>query len=231
MSIALRKIIMATIEPLLRDYSAALDDTTRALLQDGEYAARSIHRGDALQAWLKLGEASDALQRAASTAANAPSGPRYAAAWNQLVKPYPHLKDVDKGSRSRSIWLHKNWSEVGPWWQSLPFAQRSKLASPAAIKLRYEAAMRPPGDESEGEAPLSNFGKLKMQVVDLQEENDKLRRAADGGSLFTVEDKPPEIARALASNLSISKLEAVWKALGTELSAKKERAKLKKHAG
>ena len=124
--------------------SSAFDGATRALLEDVDITAQGFHRRTTLPFWLKLGEASEALQRAALLEADATSGPKYAAAWGRLVRPYPHLMEMDKASRSRAIWLYRNWHDVGPWLDTLPYALRNKLASPSAIKSRYEAAQRSP---------------------------------------------------------------------------------------
>src|SRR4051812_15843280 len=94
----------------------------RAALELGDAAMQRLKRGESIERWHEVGIALNTLQAQAMTFAqsNTPAGAKYNAAWADLASHVPHLRDIDKSSRSHATWLAANWEPVSTWLLTLP---------------------------------------------------------------------------------------------------------------
>jgi hypothetical protein len=74
----------------------------------------ALKRGDSVDQWHDVGLALLTLQVEAMSVAdtNQPIGKAYNAAWQSLAAHVPHLRDLDKTTRSHAMWMSSDWPKV-----------------------------------------------------------------------------------------------------------------------
>jgi hypothetical protein len=207
-------------------------DNEREAATLGEAAVRQLKKHESIDRWHDAGKALVTLQTAAMRLAhtNQPQGPRYRAKWQELSDHVPHLRDLDKGSRSDACWLANEWEAVNAWLQTLVYPERWRLNHPTSIHRRWKATHAAPGGEEAGTSPAAGY---KQRAAELEAENAELRqqlkRAQDDGSLFNLErDTGEQIGRVIGNSVGETKAAAIAKAIQAAVKAKRTR---RSHAG
>lgn len=153
------------IDPLLR---SSIDAGVNAI-------SRINHTFDD---WLIVGEALSAMQKAVIQLANgATKGVIYNVAFEFISETYPELASIEKGVRSRAIWMAENKDAVSEWHSTLAGNLRQRINHPNTIKRRYE---KEHGDASDSDSSDSSDssglkpGTLRHELWTLAQENAEL---------------------------------------------------------
>jgi hypothetical protein len=149
---------------------------------------------------------------------NEPRGRRYEKAFgNWLVAN--SFKEIDKGARSRLLDCLKHIVEIEEWRAGLTDSQRFKFNHPDSVLRKWRASTVVP--DPNAPPKVSAVQKLKDSLIDLQNENDRMKREIErgGGDLWCAEDRPQDIARVILSKLSKTKAEKVARELLNALKA------------
>jgi hypothetical protein len=144
----------------------------RDTLEVGNASMDLLKRNPFIERWRDVGIALNILQETAMAAArtNEPIGLRYNEEWLGLANHVPHLRDIDKSTRSHAMWLATNWDDVSKWLRTVPVNIRLKINHPTTVRRRYDGTHNPPRKEE----PRSQ--RVRDQIIKLQEENDRLRQ-------------------------------------------------------
>jgi len=126
-------------------------------LQLADGLLERIKKGETLENWSKIGRAYNLLQALAmkSCGSNAPVGKGYNHAWAHLARQLPHLKGLDKATRSHAMWLARDWEIVKAWHQSLRVPEQLRINHPTTARRRYDAAHKAPAPEKSGPPRVS----------------------------------------------------------------------------
>jgi hypothetical protein len=179
-----------------------------AAIRRGQEAWNRL-RGDSTWAdWIDVGRA-HVLGRAAAMRdahTNKPKGRGYNAAFAAWAKKFG-FADLDKGDCSRLFDVMDHLDEINAWLQKLPQNERMRLSHPSSIWRRWKAATT----EQTSEKKTSPVQKLKDSLINLQEENDRIKREIErgGGDLWSSDDRPQDIAWVILGKLSKTKAEKV----------------------
>jgi hypothetical protein len=131
---------------------------------------------------------------------------------------------LDKTRVSRLLAILARREEVERWRATLASNQRFKLASPESIWQKCPIFHSSKGeDTATAEKKPSQMAQLKDAVANLEDENHRLRKRADQGSLFDLKrDTAEDIAKAIVENLlSDSKAERIARGMLALIKAKK----------
>jgi hypothetical protein len=114
----------------------------RDRIDEGERSIARIdsHARETFYDWLRVGEALDDMQHAAMelAGANQAAGKAYNAAHAVIAKRAPKLAALDKGVRSKAIWMAANREAVEAWHAALGDAKKRLVNHPATVKRQFE---------------------------------------------------------------------------------------------
>jgi len=148
---------------------------------------------------------------------NKPEGRNYNAAFGRWQKQCG-FADLDKAARSRLFEMMDHLAEIEAWRATLTVTRRLDLNHPTSVVRRWKAATAPPREKT-----ISPVQKLKDELVNLQEQNDRMRREIErgGGDLWTPEGRPRDIAKIILAKLNKSKAEKVAREILAALKGSK----------
>jgi hypothetical protein len=130
---------------------------------------------------------------------NEPKGARFQAKMGEWWRT-TGFDEIDKGIRSRLLLCLKYRDEIEAWHKALPSNKRLQLNHPSSVWRNWQSAtIASRATPSKKPPKLSPIGRLKQEVVRLEEENLQLRRAGD--DLFSPKDSAADIARLIADRL------------------------------
>jgi hypothetical protein len=182
------------------------EDTT---VRHGQEAWCRLRANSTWADWVAVGAAHvvgrSTAMRDAHT--NTPKGRGYNAAFIAWQKKFG-FETLDKGDRARLFEVMNHLKEIDDWLQKLPESERLRLKHPNSVLRRWKAAIVKP---KASELRISPVQKLKDSLVNLQEENDRMRREIErgGGDLWSADDRPKDIARIIVDKLTKAKAERV----------------------
>jgi hypothetical protein len=128
---------------------------------------------------------------------NEPKGSRFQMVMHEWLHS-TGFEEIDKGVRSRLLKLFKHRAEIEAWHKILPSNKRQELNHPNSVWRAWQRSTVA-GSETITPRP-SPVTKYKEEVARLEDENHRLRRAAD--DLFLPQDTATDIARLLADRLA-----------------------------
>jgi hypothetical protein len=192
----------------------------------GQAAWHRLKKGSTFEDWKQVGAAHVLAHVLGRTAAmreahvNKPEGRNYNAAFGRWQERCG-FEDLDKAARSRLFEMMDHLAKIEAWRATLTVTQRLDLNHPTSVVRRWKVATAKPKEADEHRS--SPVQKLKDTIVDLQEQNDRMRReiADGGGDLWAPEDRPRDIAKIILSKLTKAKAEKVAREI---LAALKEKA-------
>jgi hypothetical protein len=125
-----------------------LPEETREKLKAGDAALGNIERAGTRERWDEICDSALALQMEAMAEAGTDrtDTPEYRKTFAPLAEHLPHLRDMDKGFRSKCIWRATTRPEVDPWLQADP--KRIRLKNPGSIKNAHDRAQRKASDKA-----------------------------------------------------------------------------------
>jgi hypothetical protein len=126
------------------------------------------------------------------------------------------------GDQTRLFRCMENLEAIERWLAQRSEIEQSRLNHPSTIWRRWQASLKPP--VSDDERKSSPVQKLKDTIVDLQEQNDRMRHEIErgGGDLWCPEDRPKDIAKIICAKLTKAKAEKVAREI---LAALKEQVR------
>jgi hypothetical protein len=192
-------------EPHLRDplqittNITGLNQCNVEIVNRAKQAWQRLQHGQSWRDWLQIGAALEFLRNEALHEAhtNAPTGSRYADTFSRRMVQCA-LDEVHKSVRSRLFECLQHRAEIEAWRDALPLNQRLKLNHPTTVLRHWREATKPP--EKKSNKTLSPVATLKAVVVQLEEDNDRLKRAGD--DLFAPTDSVENITLVIADRLS-----------------------------
>jgi hypothetical protein len=197
------------------------DQPTRDLIERGEKAADVITRARSWGTWVELGRALEAAQIAImrATHSNVPNGRRFNERFSLWLGSTRHIKEIDKGDRSRLMRCMDNLAAITTWRESLSKDEQHKLNHPTTVWRRWEKEF---GEKKKAAANRPRPNLLEENVA-LQDEithlKAKLKRAEDAEDEFMAND-PKELA-GIFWRRNPTKASKLWAALGAlQLNAK-----------
>ena len=192
------------------DQLSRTTDPDQTTLRRGQEAWHRLKKGSTFEDWKQVGAAHVLGRTAAMREAhvNKPECSNYNAAFGRWQKQCG-FEDLEKAARSRLFEMMDHLAEIEAWRATLTVTQRLDLNHPTAVVRRWKAATAKPKQEEEHK--ISPVQKLKDTIVDLQEQNDRMRREIEdgGGDLWVPEDRPRDIAKIILTKLTRAKAEKV----------------------
>jgi hypothetical protein len=192
------------------DQLSGTTDPDQATIRCGQEAWHRLKKGSTFEDWKQVGAAhvlgrTEAMREAH---VNKPEGRNYNAAFGRWQKRCG-FEDLDKAARSRLFEMMDHLAQIETWRATLTVTQRLDLNHPTSVVRRWRAATAKPKQEDEHK--VSPVQKLKDELVNLQEQNDRMRREIErgGGDLWTPEDRPRDIAKIILGKLTKAKAEKV----------------------
>jgi hypothetical protein len=139
---------------------------------------------------------------------NEATGRRFEKAMGEWLIAH-QFKEIDKGARSRLLECLKHKVEIEKWRSRLTDSERWKFNHPDTVLKKWKASTAVP--DPNAPSKISSVQKLKDELVNLQEQNDRMRREIErgGGDLWTPEDRPRDIAKIILTKLTKAKAEKV----------------------
>jgi hypothetical protein len=139
---------------------------------------------------------------------NQPRGCRYEKAMGRWLIAHS-FKGIDKGTRKRLLDCLKHKTEIEAWRARLTDAERFAFNHPDTVLRKWKAAAAVP--DLNAPQKVSAVQKLKDSLVNLQEENDRMKREIErgGGDLWSADDRLQDIARVILGKLNKTKAEKV----------------------
>lgn len=208
------------------DYEARLEAEADAALD-------RIQRGQSWNDWAKIGELFVHGRKLAMLHGhtNEPAGKGYNMAFSSWLDAHPKLRAVDKATRNHAMQCFDNIQEITEWRAKLAQNQRETINHPTTVLRRWRKEQA--GEAEKTVKKQAARDELNEKVSILEADNKRLRDKLDKGgeNIFALSDTAPQIAMALAGNLSSSKLADLHKALGLELAKKRKFEADKKRAG
>jgi hypothetical protein len=133
---------------------------------------------------------------------NDPKGKAYIKAFSQWLDERKWARDLDKATRNHALWCADHHADIEEWRETLAPNVQQKLNHPSTMKRHYEAEHKVTGGKAAAAEKLTPMEKLKQSIVELQAENDvlkkKVRRADDAEAMFDWNrDEPGDIATVL----------------------------------
>src|SRR5262249_16934386 len=147
----------------------------------GQEAWSRLQTGQSWEDWLAIGEAIQVGRHHAMVDANTnqPRGSRYDSIFGEWLRK-TGFDTLDKGDRKRLLDCLEHCAEIEAWRQTLPATRRLQLNHPSSVWRNWQATtIAGRTTTSEKPAKLSPIGRLKQEVVRLEEENLQLRRVGD----------------------------------------------------
>jgi hypothetical protein len=168
------------------------------IVRRGQEAWSRLQAGRTWEDWVTVGQAIHIGRHRAMIEANTnrPSGARYDSIFGGWLRQ-TGFDALDKGARKRLLDCLEHRGEIETWRQTLPSNKRLKLNHPQAVWANWQKAIA--SAAADQPTPLSPVAKLKQEIIRLEDENVKLRRAGD--DLFSSRDTAADIARLVAERL------------------------------
>lgn len=189
-----------------------LHDKREARIAAGEEAWKELQKNEHFKQWLAISDAIAAIREEAMSLAhtNTPQGPPYRAAFKKLIDKHPWIAGINESTRTHCYWLVDNLPAVMTWRETLTFDQKDTWNHPSTLKRQFERANKVKEAKENGAELLTPVEQLKLKIVELQEENDNLKKrlkhAEQDGSLFDLkQDTPSMIARIIGANVGRTK--------------------------
>jgi hypothetical protein len=169
------------------------------IVRRGQEAWTRLQAGRSWEDWLAVGEAIQVGRHRAMVEAdtNQPRGSRFNSIFGEWLQE-TGFSTLDKGDRKRLLDCLEHRAAIEAWRETLPANKRLQLNHPASVWRNWQKATVA-GKAASKPAQLSPIGKLKQEVVRLEDENLQLRRAGD--DLFSSKDTAADIARLIADRL------------------------------
>jgi hypothetical protein len=189
--------------------SSKSEEPEQAAIREGREAWRRVCTS--WNDWKKVGAAfvigRTTAMRDAHT--NVPKGRGYNAALRAWQKKHGFEGLDDSGDQTRLFRCMEHLAEIEGWLTKQSEIERSRLNHPSTIWRRWQASLKPP--VSDDEKKPSPVQQLKDELVNLQEQNDRMRCEIErgGGDLWAPEDTPKAIAKIMLSKLTKAKAEKV----------------------
>jgi hypothetical protein len=178
------------------------------VIHRGKEAWHRLRTHMTFEDWKAVGKACSIGQATAmrDAHANKPKGRGYNAAILAWDKKHG-FADLDKGVRSRLLDVMSHLAGIEAELAKLSDTKRQELNHPNAVWRFWKRVTKPPSTEQR----TSPVQKLKDSIVDLQEQNDRMRREIDrgGGDIWNSDDRPRDIAKIILTKLTKSKAEKV----------------------
>jgi hypothetical protein len=132
-------------------------------------------------------------------------------------------KLLDKTMASKLLRIMDELPAVKSWREGLTEKERFDWASPGAVLKHCPVFAKP---ETDNEKKPSKLEQTESSLAAALEENAKLKKEIDagGGDLWTVNDRPQDIARVMVTKLSRTKAERVAREIMRLLAEKREPA-------
>jgi hypothetical protein len=185
-----------------------------AAIRHGQEAWGRLRTGSTWADWVAVGMAHVIGRTTAMRDGhiNKPKGRSYNVAFSAWQKKFG-FEGLDKGDRSRLFDVMDHLKEIDGWLHKLPESERLRLNHPSSLWRRWKAATATPKPDTEPKP--SAMQKLKDELVAALEERDRYKREYDhgGGDLWSVEDRPQDIAKVIFGKLSKHKAEKVARAI------------------
>lgn len=145
------------------------EDERDRVARQGTLAWARLKKGKSWTDWLQVGEALQVGREWAMNQAstNQPEGKAYNVAFGEWLAKYK-LDDMDKGDRSRLFAVMDNLPAIDEWRLTLTLTERLKLNHPQAVLRKWKSFVEP-------EKPKSDKPTLRDSVIDLSEENERLK--------------------------------------------------------
>jgi hypothetical protein len=225
---------MSDVENAMAAHAEAAESDYEAQLErDAEAALDRITRGQSWADWMKVGELFCHGRKQAMLHAhtNRPEGKGYNLLFSGWMDAHPKLRTVDKATRNHAMQCFDNLASITEWRATLAFNQLQAINHPSTVLRRWRKEQAGEGEKAAKKASAKE--ELNEKVAVLEADNKKLRDKLDKGgeNIFALSDTAPQIAMALAGNLSMSKLTDLHKALGAELAKKRKFEAERKRAG
>jgi hypothetical protein len=173
-------------------------------VRQGQEALRRLRDHSTWEDWKRVGRAHEAGRTTAMRDAhvNKPAGRVYNAAFHAWLEKFGF--DLDKGDRKRLFDVMDHLIEIETWLATLKPDERLRLNHPSSVWRRWKKATAPATADPDKAPKVSAVQKLK-------EENARMKReiAHGGGDLWTLDDRPEDIARVMADKLKPDKIEQV----------------------
>jgi hypothetical protein len=179
-----------------------------AAVHNGQQAWLRLRNNSTWEDWKVVGAAHligrTTAMREAHT--NKPEGRGYNAAFAAWARKFG-FAELDKGDRCRLFQVMDRLGEIEAWLKELTPIDRLRLNHPATVLRRWKAAT----NEKTSKQRVSSVQKLKDSLINLQDENDRMKREIErgGGDLWSSDDRPRDIARVILGKLSKTKAEKV----------------------
>jgi hypothetical protein len=180
----------------------------------------ALKRGESVDQWRDVGRALLTLQAEAMSVAdtNQPIGRNYNAAWQSLAMHVPHLRDLDKATRSHAMWLAAQWEQVEVWRATLAQNERLETNHPSVIRRKYDRTHKAPSNPGDAGTKTSKRIELQDQIIRLQDENDALKKR-NKGVLLMPNDGPDVAADKIADEHNADWMERLRRALEKKIEA------------
>jgi hypothetical protein len=212
-----RNIPNVHLDPVDTPVSDELDNPTHpdaspeiAAIRHGQEAWCRLRAGSTWADWVAVGMAHVIGRTTAMRDGhiNKPKGHSYNAAFSAWQKKFG-FESLDKGDRSRLFDVMDHLKEIDDWLQKLPESERLRLNHPSSVWRRWKASTAAP--KPDAEPKLSPYAKLEADHIALIEKCDRMEReiARGGGDLWSVDDRPKDIARVILGKLTKAKAKTV----------------------
>jgi hypothetical protein len=196
--------------------------------------AEPLKAGKSFFDWLDLGDGLAALRDRAmrQSCSNSPFGKGYTQRYAALKAEHPWAGIFDPGTISNAIWVHENRSDVTRWRDTLSSKQRQEWITPKVVRQHYEKAHKIAEAKKDGVEALSPMAKQRAAIIELEEENTRLKREAARrqaeGSLFDLKrDSIESIVDVVAGSVALGRFESLQRAMTKKLAELKVADKAK----
>jgi hypothetical protein len=186
----------------------SIDDCIRV----GQEAWKRLSAGHAWSDWVLVGEALLAgrveAMRVAHT--NRPEGRRYNEEYGDWLKA-TGFDVIESTARKRLFKCLEHRTEIQTWRTTLTTNKLLELNHPGVVLRRWEKACKKPDKTTPKR--VSHVEKLNASLIQLEEENTRLKREVENGSPFTRADTARDIAGVVFRIISPSKAREVAREL------------------
>jgi septal ring factor EnvC (AmiA/AmiB activator) len=201
-----------------------LHEKRDARIAAGREAYEGLRKHEHFRSWLAIADALAAIREEAMELAhtNRPQGPPYRAAHKRIVETREQwVTTINSATQTHCYWLVDNLPAIMTWREALTFEQRDLWNHPSTIKRQFER-MTKAKEEKDPNGPkhLTPLEQANLKIVELQEENDRLKKQlarGDDGSLFDLKkDTGRMIARVIRATVGRDKRREISKLLAPD---------------
>jgi hypothetical protein len=187
--------------------------------QEAADAADRLKRGQSWNDWIKIGTflnigRNKAMLRAGT---NEPIGARYIKAFSEWMAVYAWIGDIDKATRTHSMWCVDHADELVKLRENMGLTQRLAANHPTTMRRKWDKAQKEV-DKAPAVKKESRADVIQRELEATAAERDKWRHKAEkDGSLFDLKnDSTKIIASVIVQNMSPHRLRELMKALEAE---------------